>query len=298
MEEVIKSYPMESLLIVMILAGLLGGAINHVLSQESNNTPFKSILGRSLLVGLGASFSVPLFLNMISSELVSLLPTKPEKLYIFAGFCLIAAISSRAFLKTLSDKLLKEVQANKKETEAIKEQLKDKTVKFDELEHELQQTKGEAKDARLLAAIAEDNSKVNLPNLSSLIPEIATTIQPGPYDNDPWKGVFGGKSIDKEKGRVLDAQVEPLTSSPGWYSVTLTIKNIDAAPPVEGDVQFFIHDTFPNPKPLIKAVNGSAVLRVKAWGAFTAGVLADNGETRLELDLADLETAPMDFRMR
>lgn len=174
--------------------------------------------------------------------------------------------------------------------------------KLENMKGELHDVKEEAKEARLVAGIAGDAPIVNLPPVTDVtvsnLHTISSTIQPGDYANDPWKGVFGGKSVDPVKGRRLAAQVEPLSSSPGWYSVTLTVTNTEGAPPVTGDVQFFIHDTFLNSRPLVRAVNGSAVLRLKAWGAFTTGVLADNGETKLELDLADLETAPMEFRER
>ena len=44
---------------VMLAAGLLGGAINHFLAQ--NDDPNRFTMLRSLLVGIGASFMVPLF---------------------------------------------------------------------------------------------------------------------------------------------------------------------------------------------------------------------------------------------
>lgn len=166
----------------------------------------------------------------------------------------------------------------------------------------MQELKAEAKEANLRAGIAEDALKVNVPAAVADIPDslsiLASEIQPGKSANDPWKGVFGGKSLDNVRGRVLEAEVEPLRASPGWFSVTLKVSTLPGARPLEGDVIFFLHDTFPNPKPVVKAAHDTAVLRVKAWGAFTTGVLADGGETRLELDLADLEKAPMEFRTR
>jgi hypothetical protein len=132
MEAFISSYPLISLFIVMFVAGILGGAINHFLTSENNEnnktvnmvTPSKLFIGRDLLLGLGASFTVPLFLNMISSNLISAIygsstkPSEPDKIYVFAGFCLIAAISSRAFIRTLSDRILKVAQEAKKEVKA------------------------------------------------------------------------------------------------------------------------------------------------------------------------------------
>jgi len=101
----------------MIAAGLLGGAVNHFLSQETN--PGQEYFGRSLWVGMAASFMVPLFLNMISSNLIDSIhgnattPGDKSKLLVFAGFCLVAAISSRAFIRTLSDRVLREAKEAK-----------------------------------------------------------------------------------------------------------------------------------------------------------------------------------------
>jgi len=54
-------------------------------------SPDKSSLLRSLVIGIGASFLVPLFLNMISSDLMRQMDQDAGKLLVFVGFCLIAA---------------------------------------------------------------------------------------------------------------------------------------------------------------------------------------------------------------
>ena len=62
-------------------------------------------------------------------------------------------------------------------------------------------------------------------------------------------------------------------------------------------MKFHLHDTFLNPDPVINVEKGMAVLKLSAvWGAFTAGAELDNGKTQLELDLAELSTAPKKFR--
>jgi len=109
---------MWALLAAMLIAGLLGGLINDYLTreaQENENDPNKGVppisLPRSLLIGLGASMLVPLFLNMTSSNLIEEIrggvntPAQPYKLFVFTGFCLAAAISSRAFIRAMSDRL-------------------------------------------------------------------------------------------------------------------------------------------------------------------------------------------------
>ena len=117
--------------------------------------------------------------------------------------------------------------------------------------------------------------------------------QRGQAPDDPWEGVFGGRA---EVGtRKLSAKV---TGSEGWYKVELRVESTDSGrDPLRDKVQYFLHDTFANDRPLV-SVNqeGVAPLTLYAYGAFTVGVLADQGKTRLELNLATLKDAPRAFR--
>lgn len=133
-----------TLFIVMIAAGLFGGLINFFLvagdvAAEADRG--KNSLLKSFSIGVGAAFLVPLFLNMISSNLLELSKQDASKLLVFAGFCLIASISSKAFISTLSDRILSEAKTArreaseaKKEVEKVQpkvEALTDKATKFD-----------------------------------------------------------------------------------------------------------------------------------------------------------------------
>jgi hypothetical protein len=117
MYELIKEFYMRyltvTLILIMIITGLFGGLINSFLASGDasagdnaigNNS--KNSIYKSLAIGVGASFLVPLFLNMISSNLLELSKQDASKLLVFAGFCLIAAISSRAFITSISDRIL------------------------------------------------------------------------------------------------------------------------------------------------------------------------------------------------
>jgi hypothetical protein len=101
-----------TLLGIMALAGAFGGIINYFIERRDN--PQKSSMARSLVVGIGASFLVPLFLNMISSALMQEMDQDSGKLLVFIGFCLIASITSSAFIRTLSDKVLREASEAKR----------------------------------------------------------------------------------------------------------------------------------------------------------------------------------------
>lgn len=122
--------------------------------------------------------------------------------------------------------------------------------------------------------------------------ELATPNDP----HDPWKGVFGGTTRNND--RELLAEVEPMSTSSSLYSIRLMVRSLHPETnPLNGAVQFFLHPTFRNDKPVVTVgPNGLAELDLKAWGAFTVGALADDGKTKLELDLSELETAPEEFR--
>lgn len=336
------------IILSMVAAGMLGGAVNFFMADPppekaapANSTTEKSSGAKPLkwwqhlIIGVSAAFVVPVFLNMISSTLISEIKgyiTDPgilSKLLVLDGFCLLAAISSRAFIRSMSDFLLQQVKEVreqvkqnkqqmdetqktttdvKKAVEDVKQQTEEKTQKLGELENSLKDVKDGVEDAKMLANIAQDASKVNVAppppkaramggsdDASGGAPFVPV---PGNAPNDPWKGVFGKECIDKQKGRQLSAKVAPILSQPGWYAIELTVSTLPGAPPLLKPVQFFIHDTFPNNKPWVQPVNNSAVLHLKGWGAFSVGALADDGGCKLELDLSELEDAPAEFRSR
>ncbi len=103
---------------VIVLAGCLGGCMNFLINRRDNKE--SANLGMSFTMGVGAAFLVPLFLNMISSSLLNDMRGKPNgdpdfpKILVFAGFCLVAAVSSTAFIKSLSDRILQEAKDAKK----------------------------------------------------------------------------------------------------------------------------------------------------------------------------------------
>ncbi len=126
---------------------------------------------------------------------------------------------------------------------------------------------------------------------------LSEEITPGNPD-DPWNERFGGSSINND--RELQAEVKPVPGSSGLYAIRLTVRSLHPeSNPLKGAVQFFLHPTFRNDKPVVTVgPNGIAELNLKAWGAFTVGALADDGKTKLELDLSQLESAPAEFRNR
>lgn len=113
------------LISIMLAAGAFGGLINYFQEQDdtsptsadSTNLVHQHHILHCLTIGIGAALLVPLFLNMISSDLLIACKETPTKMLVFAGFCLIAAISSRSFIGTLSNRVIDMVKKVEKEAE-------------------------------------------------------------------------------------------------------------------------------------------------------------------------------------
>lgn len=107
---------------VMLLAGVFGGLVNYYIYGEKD--PDAASLPKFLVVGVGASFLIPVILDMVNSELVLESQGDPSKLLIFTGFCLISALVSRFFVDNLSDRILNEAQNAKSISEDVQHNLR------------------------------------------------------------------------------------------------------------------------------------------------------------------------------
>lgn len=109
----------------MLLAGVVGGLINSYLIDPAVERELKT--WQHVIVGVGAAFMVPVFLNMISSHLIAdisgadMNPGVLANLLVLAGFCLLAAVSSRAFIRAMTNKILQEVSELKTVAQDAKE---------------------------------------------------------------------------------------------------------------------------------------------------------------------------------
>ena len=107
-----------SLILIMVIAGYFGGLVNYYLVDENGEKGKRS---KSIILGLGASFLVPLFLNMISSKLLDKTTLEePNNLLVFMGFCLIAAMSSKSFIENITDRMMNDLEDTKKKIKEVK----------------------------------------------------------------------------------------------------------------------------------------------------------------------------------
>ncbi len=103
----------------MLIAGFLGGLTNIFFTENLQNQRIdRKFINQSLMGGIAASLLVPLFLNTLESNLVDNLINSEEKNinneFIFFGFCLLAAISARPFIRSLTNKILLDTQKQAK----------------------------------------------------------------------------------------------------------------------------------------------------------------------------------------
>lgn len=106
------------IIILMIGAGLFGGITNYFRIEQEKKDLFSFL--KNVLMGISASILIPLFLNMISSNLLKESASDTLKLFILFGFFLIASLSSKVFIQTIADRVLNEVKKTKVGLEDIK----------------------------------------------------------------------------------------------------------------------------------------------------------------------------------
>ena len=110
----------QALVWLMLVAGLVGGFTSAVWSDG----PLKEGILKRLSIGVLASFTVPLLLRTISSDLIAT-PKEPATLrdpidyLVFLGFCLLAAYSAPAYLDKLTSRILKDLEEKVKKTVAM-----------------------------------------------------------------------------------------------------------------------------------------------------------------------------------
>lgn len=93
------------LLAIMVITGILGGLANYFMSAKAGGSTGKEMV-KFVLLGIVAALTVPLFLNMISSDLLAVAKSRPNDLYVFAALCLAFVLFSRRFVEGAAAKLM------------------------------------------------------------------------------------------------------------------------------------------------------------------------------------------------
>lgn len=88
---------------IMIISGFLGGSVNYFAGTRYGTADRLSLL-RYFFLGGVAALTVPLFLNMVSSDLLLTMGEKPLDIFILSGLCIVFSAVVCRFLDTFMDK--------------------------------------------------------------------------------------------------------------------------------------------------------------------------------------------------
>ena len=88
-----------------VFTGTLGGLANYFMSEKAEGTAGTAML-KYVLLGIVAALTVPLFLNMISSDLLAVAKSRPNDLYVFGALCLAFVLFSRRFMGSATAKFI------------------------------------------------------------------------------------------------------------------------------------------------------------------------------------------------
>ena len=328
---------LTSLIVLMFFAGVAGGIINYIFAKQATKAVNKPNKIHSILIGIGATLLVPLFLEFAQSKLLD---------GIQAGFPCKQTVQTTAVLhksaiaqpsRTDSTASVGELKPSA-ETEKVIEaapplknyllylaycflaavagprfinSVMDSLLKEKEIERLSEENK-EIIDQKHTAekiihhrdqvntqmAMAEEQEAIQeTANPEVLIGNARPKIGEITVPDDPQKGRFGG--LRERNGRKLCAEVQ--NAVPRLYKVKLWVESTDPDNPLDADVVYYLHNTFRPSVFTIKVEEfeaGKAAVEPKmAWGSFTVGAVTDNGKTLLEYDLALNTDFPLGFRI-
>ena len=88
---------------IMVISGFLGGSVNYFSSTRYGNTDRLSLLKYFFLGGV-AALTVPLFLDMVSSDLLLTIRKRPINIFTLSGLCIVFSAAACRFLDAFTDK--------------------------------------------------------------------------------------------------------------------------------------------------------------------------------------------------
>lgn len=146
------------ILLIMVVAGLLGGVANYFLADRPVEASRRDLTKYTVL-GVIAALTVPLFLNMMSSTLLEGARTKPVDFFVFAGFCLLYVIAARRLMENVAQRLGGQLDLMKREVGQLKRQQAEAAVAAERVEPQAETPREvlSYNDVEILRALAEEN---------------------------------------------------------------------------------------------------------------------------------------------
>jgi len=141
---------------IMVISGILAGLTNYFFSENQKPRVLQAILGRCLL-GIVAALTVPLFLNIISSNLLTTAQKNPINLLVFNGICLIFAFVLCRFKEIIFVKQSQKTEKGKKDNTIIipiKTEYGFETSQREFLRDKINRSEMSASELKILGSIA------------------------------------------------------------------------------------------------------------------------------------------------
>lgn len=173
----------------------MGGLANYlkVGREESKKHPF----WENILWGLCASSLIPLFLNTISSNLIAESASDKYKFFVFFGFCLLASLCAKAFIQSISDKLISDIKKTQEEVRNVKQEAEIVNSKVTE------PSEAEAKKMKMFSFGVDSDS-----DFDSDTKKIVVALGGGEYAWRTPSGIAREAGMAKEKVlKILDSLV-------------------------------------------------------------------------------------------
>lgn len=198
---------------IIIIIGGFAGYINAIRYKEADKD---LIAKRYVLSGMGAAILVPLFLNMLSSSLIQLVPNyNPINYFIFAGFCFIAGYFSDRFIDTIGDKLM--------------EELKETRQRVNDTQTQLNQTSQETKNNKAKINALIDNASepdeeaptASVSTSAAIVGTISPTASADSSTPDPTPAIINSFK-GNYKFRTVTGIAKEVNSTPTEVQSTLT----------------------------------------------------------------------------
>jgi predicted transcriptional regulator/fluoride ion exporter CrcB/FEX len=167
---------------VISISGAAGGYANWILRSINEAEDSRYRLGwiGYLTVGVVASFVVPLFLSMAQSNLLSekTPDTFNHRMLVLCGFCIIASFSSRAFMNSISEKILQQVKKAENQAKEAKQAANEAEAATEEIRENIQnpQTKSVNKKATAQESDSWKNVAEGLTDLERAVLKSASAL--------------------------------------------------------------------------------------------------------------------------
>jgi hypothetical protein len=146
-------------------------------------------------------------------------------------------------------------------------------------------------------------SVARLPTISGKYAELKSEKEERPVETKTVRRPRKADPDDPQKlgdppeanGRVLTAAVESIGG--GWYMLSLRVRSVPGGGPIVGPVRFHLHPTFEEEiQNGHRQSDGSYLLELPTYGAFTVAATMKRPNTRLELDLSQDPNLPRQYR--